>query len=121
MRDNLSEILDEYCDNEIVRFKKHESFCMLYELVNELNYALTCSYERIHGNNGSISLYLNISVCHKNGEFIEIFDEGCLSAATILALVDKKERIIFYPWDSDDFLDSINWIMRNLRNIKNDC
>lgn len=119
MNGNVTGVIDAYCNNEMMSFKSHGLFDKLSSLVNELDYIIICEYGKVTGNNRTLDFYLSLSVNRKNGECIEIYDDGYLTAATMLVQVDRKERIRFYSWDDEDFLDSISWIIRNLKSIRN--
>ena len=56
-----------------------------------------------------------MSIYNQKDEIIEVYDEGVLVASTILVLVDKKEKIKFFSWTDEDFIDSLRWIIRTLK------
>ncbi len=38
-----------------------------------------------------------------------------LNAATRIIAIDKKDKIKFYSWEEDDdFIESINWVVKEL-------
>lgn len=115
--DNLYSILNFYCESEIKSFKKSDLFIELESIVKELNYILICEYGKECSNIKSENIYLSLTVYNKNNEIIEIFDEGCLSAATILILVDKRKRFEFFSWKDEDFIESIQWIINELKKL----
>lgn len=53
-----------------------------------------------------------------NGEGVTAgeYDEFVrLNAATRIIAIDKKDKIKFYSWEEDDdFIDSINWVVKEL-------
>lgn len=61
------------------------------------------------------NFYLSVSIYNQKDEIIEVYDEGVLVASTILVLVDKKEKIKFFSWTDEDFIDSLRWIIRTLK------
>ena len=63
-------------------------------------------------------MYLNICIHNPNKEIVEVFDEGMLCASTELVVIDKKERLRFFSWSDEDFVDSIHWIIRMLQEIE---
>jgi len=116
--DNLLKILSIYCENEVNDFKNNQLFIELNNLVYKLNFTLVCECKKgIDINNKSKNIYLSISIYNQNKEIIEIFDDGYLSASTLLFSIDKKERIKFFNWNDEDFIDSLNWIIKNLSKL----
>ena len=118
MNKNLTNILHTYCRNEIQNFKSCELFKTLLNQVTDLNLILVCDYGQEKNNKRSQNLYFNISIRNENDEIIEIFDDGYLTATTILISVDRKERIKFFSWEDEDFIESLNWIIEKLKKNK---
>ncbi len=116
MLSRISETIKYYCENEMKDFKDSSIYKRIEELVNLKGLKLDCSYgkalEQIDEN-----LYLGISVLDKNNNIIEIYDDGFLSVSTIIVLIDKKDKVKFFPWTDDEFLEDLNWIIKNLNNI----
>lgn len=119
MNENLLEVLSLYCNNEIDNFKNSELYSKLQKLVNELNYILVCEYGKELNNKKSENLYLSITVFNDKNEVIEIFDEGFLTASTLLVLVDNKYRYKFFSWKDEEFVEDLNWLIKELENINN--
>ena len=119
MNENLFNVLSLYCNNEIENLKNSELYMKLKKLVDELNYILVCKYGKELNNKKSENLYLSITVFNDKNEEIEIFDEGCLSACTLLVWVDKKHRYKFLSWKDEEFIEDLNWLIKELENIKN--
>ena len=119
MNENLLKILSLYCNNEIENLKNSELYIKLQKLVEELNYILVCEYGKELNNKKSENLYLSITIFNDKKEAIEIFDEGFLTASTLLVLVDKKYRYKFLSWEDEGFIESLNWLIKELENIKN--
>ncbi len=118
MNENLFKVLSVYCNNEIDNLKKDELFVKLQNLANELNYTLVCEYGR-ELNKKSENLNLSITIYDAKKEMIEIFDEGVLTASTLLVLVDKKYRYKFFSWKDEEFIEDLNWLIDQLVIIKN--
>ncbi len=112
---NINSTLKFYCDNEKIDFESQPIFNDLRKLVNKSNLIIVCEYGKESDNKKFGNLYLSVSVKNQNNEFIEIYDDGFLTACTILVSVDRKERIKFYSWNDNDFIDSINWMIKNLK------
>ena len=119
MNENLFNVLSLYCNNEIENLKNSELYMKLKKLVDELNYILVCKYGKELNNKKSENLYLSITVFNDKNEEIEIFDEGFLSAGTLLVWADKKHRYKFLSWKDEEFIEDLNWLIKELENIKN--
>ncbi len=96
MNENLFKLLSLYCNNEIENLKISELYIKLQNLVVELNYNLTCEWEKEIANKKSENLYLSITILNDKNEIVEVFDEGFLTISTLLVCVDKKNRYKFF-------------------------
>ena len=119
VNENLRKVLSLYCNNEIENLKNSELYIKLQKLVEELNYILVCEYGKELDNKKSENLYLGITIFNNKNEVIEIFDEGFLTASTLLVLVDNKYRYKFLSWKDEEFIEDLNWLIKELENIKN--
>lgn len=119
MNQSLYNALSFYCANEIENFKSNEIFINLQNLVKELNYTLVCEYGKEYEAEESGNIYLSITVLDDKNEMIEIYDEGFLSASTLLVSVDKKHRYKFISWDDTEFIEDLNWLISQLTKTKN--
>lgn len=119
MNENLHKALSLYCNTEIENLKKSESYIKLQNLVDELKYNLVCEYGKEIDNKKSEDLYLSITILNDKNEIIEIFDEGFLTVSTLLVWVDKKHRYKFLSWKDEEFIEDLNWLIKELENIKN--
>ena len=119
MNENLHKTLSLYCNTEIENLKKSESYIKLQNLVDELKYNLVCEYGKDIDNKKSEDLYLSITILNDKNEIIEIFDEGFLTVSTLLVWVDKKHRYKFLSWKDEEFIEDLNWLIKELENIKN--
>ena len=119
MNENLLKALSLYCNNELENLKNSELYIKLQKLVDELKYILVCEYGKELDNKKSENLYLGIRVFNDKNEVVEIFDEGFLTASTLLVLVDKKSRYKFLSWKDEEFIEDLNWLIKELENIKN--
>ncbi len=116
MNENISEILNLYCQNEMNILKQSNLYVFLSKKVESLGLKLICDFGKEKDSTKSNDLYISISILNKQSEFIEIWDEGFLTTATILVSVDKKERVKFFSWKDKEFLEDINWIINQLDN-----
>lgn len=119
MNENLLKVLLLYCNNEIENLKISELYIKLQNLVDDLNYNLTCEYGKELYNKKSENLYLSITIFDDKNEIVEIFDEGFLTVSTLLVWVDKKNRYKFLSWKDEEFIKDLNWLIEKLENIKN--
>lgn len=117
MKKNVLDLLDVYCNSEIAEFKSHQLYAKLCNMVKGLGYDLECGYGRSL-NDRDRNVYLYICIHNQNMEIVEVFDEGELCASTKLIVIDKKDRIRFFSWADEDFVDSIHWMIRLLQEIE---
>jgi|GEM_PF-5376972 hypothetical protein len=118
MEISVKETLKKYCELEMEKFISSSIFSTLNELVKAQEFNAKIEYGKAKEGKDE-NLYLSLSVYDKNGELIEIFDEGYLTTATMLVLVDKKERCKFFPWQDNVFIDDLNWIIKQLNILIN--
>lgn len=119
MSHNLQKVLSTYCESEIRDLKGSEIFTELQNLANELNYSIVCEYGKECNNRKAENVYLSVTIFNDKNEMIEIFDEGFITAYTPLVLVDKKHRYRFFSWNDAEFVEDLNWIIKELKNQKN--
>lgn len=116
MRKNIEETLHFYISNEINSFNQSSLSSKLFDLVNQLGFHIECSFGG--GDNNSKNIYFSFLVVDNNGEGVTAgeYDEFVrLNAATRIIAIDKKDKIKFYSWEEDDdFIDSINWVVKEL-------
>ena len=118
MNENLCKVLSIYCNNEIEKLKNSELYIKLQKLVDELKYVLVCEYRKVIDNNKSENLYLSITIFNDKNEIIEIFDDGYLTASTLLVCVDKKHRYKLLSWQDEEFIEDLNWLIRNVEKAR---
>ena len=113
MEASVNDTLQYYCNSEINRFISSSIYSTLNELVKSHEFNLDLCYGKAKDKNDK-NFYLSLSVCDKNGRLVEVFDGSCLTTATMLILVDKKERYKFFSWQDENFIKDLNWIMDQL-------
>lgn len=91
----------------------------MQNLVDELKYNLVCEYGKDINNKKSEDLYLSITILDNKNKIVEIFDEGFLTASTLLVWVDKKYGYKFFSWKDEKFIEDLNQLIKELENIKN--
>lgn len=115
MNQNVLKVVDIYCQEELNSFKMDKYYKEILELTQKLNLKLVCDSGQLEEKDKKV--YLSISIYNQKDEIIEVYDEGILVASTILVFVDKKEKIKFFSWIDEDFIDSLRWIIRTLKNF----
>ncbi|MDY4848811.1 MAG: hypothetical protein SO176_00900 [Bacilli bacterium] len=113
METSVKEMLKYYCELEIEKFNSSSIFSMLNELVKSQELNLKIEFGKAKDENDK-NLYLSLSIYNKNGQLVEIFDEGFLTTYTTLVLIDKKDRCKFLSWQDDEFIEDLNWIIKQL-------
>ena len=88
METSVKNTLKYYCELQIVEFNSSSIFSILSELVESQELKL------------------------------KIFDEGFLTTSTMLIMIDKKERFKFFSWQDDEFIEDLNWIIKQLREFR---
>lgn len=68
----------------------------MQNLVDELKYNLVCEYGKDINNKKSEDLYLSITILDNKNKIVEIFDEGFLTASTLLVWGIKSIDINFF-------------------------
>ncbi len=117
MNENVLKIVDIYCQEEMNSFRKDKYYKELFELTQKLNLKLVCDCGQLEEKDKKI--YLSVSIYNQNDEIIEVYDEGFLVASTILFSVDRKEKIKFFSWTDEDFIDSLKWMIQSLEYFHN--
>ena len=119
MNENLLKLLSLYCNNEMENLKNSELCIKLQQLVDELNYILVCECGKELDNKKTENLYLSITVFNDKNEVVEIFDDGFLTISTLLVCVDNKHRYKFLSWQDEEFIEDLNWLIKELENMSN--
>ena len=116
---NLKEIIALYLDKEMLDLKNHPLFKKIKEIVDKNSFILECISGCIK-NIKNENMYIHLEVYNEKNEEIEIYDDGNLTAYTEVIIHDKKDRYKFSSWrDDSDFLESLEWIIKNLIQITN--
>ena len=118
MLKNIEKTITFYCDNELEAFKKSRYFIEIKNLVNNLGLLLECSYgEDCSHKRHPKNIYLGIAVLNKQGEIVvvDLIDDEHLCDATNIVSIDRKGRVSFFPWEDIDFIESLEWIIKELK------
>lgn len=118
MKQNEFEALQFYCQKESEELKQSDLFRSLEELVSDLQFSIDFYAQEIMDNSKENKWHIGFIILAGNDEMIFLNDEGLLSADTMIVQRDKKGRVKFYSWEDEDFIDSINWTIKELKKIK---
>lgn len=113
---SLKETLKYYCEKEIEKFVNSPICSKLKELV----LSHKCSLELEAGkaqDEKDKNLYLSLSVVDSDSKVVEYFDDGFLTTSTMLVMVDKKDRLKFFSWRDEEFLEDLDWIINCLMKL----
>ncbi len=113
MEASVNDTLQYYCKSEINRFISSPQYSTLNELVKSHEFHLDLDFGKAKDKKDK-NIYLSLSVCDKNDELVKVFDSSCLTTATMLIFVDKRERYQFISWQDEDFIKDLNWIIEQL-------
>lgn len=116
MNDKIKQTLELYCQNELNDFCKSELFSAIEKAAKQRNYILKCEVGKAVDSRKNDETYLSVNVFDVNNKIVEIWDDGPLSISILLLSIDKKERVEFFSWADEDFIDSLNWILECLKN-----
>ena len=118
MERNLKDTLKYYCEKEIEMFVSSSIYSELSKLVESHKFNLELNFGNAKEEKDK-NLYLSLSVFDKNGNLVEIYDDGFLTTSTILIMVDKKDRFKFFSWQEEEFIEDLNWIIKKIKEINN--
>ncbi len=119
LKQNLDDTLKYYCKKELEEFVSSSIYSKLNKLVESHRLNLKLDFGNAVDEKDK-NLYLSLSVFDKNGNLVEIFDDGFLTTSTTLIMVDKKDRYKFFSWKGKEFIDDLNWIIKNIKEINNE-
>ncbi len=124
MNQSIKQCLDFYCEKQVEELKSSDYFAEISSLAKSLDYlpdvvvgevmdAKKDKYPKI--------VYLSFSIVdqQKNAILVDFIDCEHLSDATRIIEIDRKRRVKFFSWqDDEDFIDSLKWIVKELKKIK---
>lgn len=119
LKQNLDDTLKYYCKKELEEFVSSSIYSKLNKLVESHRLNLKLDFGNAVDEKDK-NLYLSLSVFDKNGNLVEIFDDGFLTTSTTLIMVDKKDRYKFFSWKGKEFIEDLNWIIKNIKEINNE-
>lgn len=118
METSLKDTLKYYCEKEIEKFVSSSIYSKLNELVEFHKFNLKLEFGKGKEEKDK-NIYLSLSILDINGKLVEFFDDGFLTTATMLIMNDKKNRLRFFSWQDEEFIEDLNWIINKLKEIKN--
>ena len=113
---NIKEVLDLHINYEIDKLKSNELFQKIQQLATNLGF-LVDYYCEFSPENKS-QLLLGLSVLDKKGEIVEVEEKSYLCPSTPVLEIDRKCRFKFFDTFDDDFLDSLQWVIEELKKYK---
>ena len=125
MNQIIKQTLDYYCESEIQTLKNSEYFLEISSLVKSLGYSIDISIGEapdLKKEKYPKVLYLSFSITDQHGKIILVdsMDFEHLTDATKILEIDRKKRMSFSAWqDDEDFIESLEWILIELRKMKN--
>ena len=125
MNQIIKQTLDYYFESEIQTLKNSEHFLEISSLVKSLGYSIDISIGEapdLKKENYPKVLYLSFSITDQHGKIILVdsMDFEHLTDATKILEIDRKKRVSFSAWqDDEDFIESLEWILIELRKMKN--
>ena len=125
MNQSVMQAIDYYCKNEIEILKNSEYFLEINSLAKTLSYSIDISigeatdakqdkYPKI--------IYLSFSTIDQQGKIVlvDALDFEHLTDATEILEIDRKNRVKFFSWqDDEEFIESLKWIIKELRKKQN--
>ena len=111
---NLIDTLDYYCTNELIIFKKSEIYKEILLLAKSKKYHINLEFGKLEKHK-KIKWYISLSVLDMDNQIVEIPDDGFLSYSTELVTIDYQNRVNFSSWIEDDFIETLKWIIFNLK------
>ena len=125
MNQIIKQTLDYYFESEIQTLKNSEHFLEISSLVKSLSYSIDISIGEVADlkkEKYPKVLYLSFSITDQHGKIILVdsMDFEHLTDATKILEIDRKKRVRFSTWqDDEDFIESLEWILKELRKMKN--
>ncbi|MBQ7761527.1 MAG: hypothetical protein IJ400_05680 [Clostridia bacterium] len=125
MNQSVMQTLDYYCKNEIQILKNSEYFLEISSLAKLLGYSIDISIgEAMDAKKEKYPkiIYLSFSAIDQQGKIILVdsLDFEHLTDATEILEIDRKNRVKFFSWkDDEEFIESLKWIIKELRKIQN--
>ena len=112
----INEILELHINYAIDKLKGNEQFQEIQQLAENLG--LFVDYYCEFSPEKKSQLLLGFSVLNEKGKIVEVEEKSYLCPSTLVLEIDRKCRFKFFNTFDDDFLDSINWVLKELKNYR---
>lgn len=112
----IKEILELHINYEIKKLKNNEQFQEIQQLAKNLGFSVDYYCEFSPENKSQ--LLLGFAVLDEKTEIVEVEEKSYLCPSTPVLEIDRKCRFKFYNTFDEDFLDSINWVLEELKKYK---
>ena len=112
----IKEILELHINYEVDKLKNNEQFQMIQQLAKDLGFSVDYYCEFSPENKSQ--LLLGFAVLDEKTEIVEVEEKSFLCPSTPVLEIDKRGRFKFFVTFDEDFLDSINWVLEELKKYK---
>lgn len=112
----IEEILELHINYEVDKLKNNEQFQMIQQLAKDLGFSVDYYCEFSPENKSQ--LLLGFAVLDEKTEIVEVEEKSFLCPSTPVLEIDKRGRFKFFDTFDEDFLDSINWVLEELKKYK---
>ncbi len=116
MNDNLEKMFEYYCENEVGAFLDTQLVLDIKKLAIQLEYSTIIEWIR-KMDGRKTKYFLSIEIRDKQNNFIDIWDDGDLSYAIEIIIIDKRGNVRFQSWTDPDFIETVLWIKNHLENF----
>lgn len=97
-------------------FKKSDIYQTLERLANKAGFMISIetgyTLDEFKLNK---SIVLSVNVVDETLNEVASLDEGTLNAYMIIVFRKRKDQLLFFDWTDDDFIESINMIIEDLK------
>ena len=127
MNQNAKQAIEYYCKKEIQTLKLSEHFAKISTLTNSLGYMIDISVGEANDKKKDKfpkTVYLSFSIIDQQGTItsLDSLDFEHLTDATRILEIDRKNRVTFFSWhDDEEFIESLEWIIKELKTQNSIC
>lgn len=108
-----TKIIEFIKNYEITNLQENELYKKIEDMASKLGFYVECYCDFSPENNKQ--LLLGFSVFKEEQEIVEVEEKSYLCPSTPVLEIDKKGRFKFFDTFDEDFLDSINWVIEELK------
>ena len=127
MNQNAKQTIEYYCKKEIQTLKVSEYFAKISTLTNSLGYMIDISVGETNDEKKDKypkTIYLSFSIIDQQGTIalVDLLNFEHLTDATRILEIDRKNRVTFFSWqDDEEFIESLEWITKELKSKNSIC